>query len=219
MRENRIIDLHRAREVILEMVAKDSADFSMTLNEKHREEFVDVRVEYAICGVHYVKSDCSLKLILNINRMSPPEVDVNYDRFHDALMQDIPRNLPFLVKDTYSISFDMNSIRDVNKQSTLGQFREELGMAIEMHELSMDDALPVLLDYIDESLKESSYDSIEDMREKKAKPRRPNPPVLEIMPPGVPCPHCNGRLSEEALHQLLMKLYMRHRSRRDRHDL
>jgi hypothetical protein len=217
VRDNRIIDLHRAREIILDMVANDGADFSMTLNEKHRDEFVDVRVEYAICGVHYAKSDCTLKLILNINRMSPPEVDVNYDRFHDALMQDIPRNLPFLVKDTYSISFDINSIRDVNRQSTLGQFREELGMAIEMHELSMDDALPLLLDYIEASLKESSYDSIEDMREKKAKPRKANRPVLEISPPGVPCPHCSGHLSEEALHNLMTKFYIRHRSR-DRRD-
>lgn len=213
MRENRIIDLHRAREIILDMVANDSAAFSMTFNEKHRDEFVDVTVSYEICGVHYAREDGALKLILNVNNMSPPEVDVDYDRFHEVLMDDIPRNFPFLVKDTYSISFDIDSLRDVSRQYKLGRFKEELGMMIEANNITMDEVLPLLLEFINESMKESSYSSIEEMLEKGKGQKRKNRPILEITPPGIPCPHCNGLLSEDALNRLMMRLYMKRRHR------
>lgn len=213
-RGNKTIDLHRARERILKMVASDSATFSMTMTEKHREEYVDVRVEYAICGTHYERAEGRLKIILNVNSMSPANVDVDMDKFRASLGDDVARNLPFLIKDTYILSFDMQSLRAINKEGELTQFREEMAMAIEMHGLSMDEVLPTIVNFIRESLPESSYGSMEELLE--GKPNTRDRPVLEITPPGVPCPYCNCSLSEDALRSLLMKLYMRFRG--DRFD-
>jgi hypothetical protein len=83
----------------------------------------------------------------------------------------------------------------------------------------MEEALPVIYEFVCESLSETPYRTIEDLEGAAAgKKPKADRMVVEMTPPGVPCPHCSGNLSEKALKELLMKIFMRYHRGDDMYD-
>lgn len=208
---NPVIDLHKARDIILKMISSDMATFEVMVAENHREEYIEVTVEYEVCGVHYEKDEGVLKIIVNVNKKNPAEVPVNTDKFYDEVEKNISERMPFLLKGTYYISLDKKSVNDIQKTSMLKAFKEELIHVIERRGFSKDEVLPVIMEYVKESMTGSTFQSVDDITKPKRKKKNPRDrPIIEITPPGEPCPHCNGLLSERKLRDMLMRFYMKY---------
>jgi hypothetical protein len=205
-----VIDLQEARSIILDMISNDMSSFELRMTAKHNEEYVDVRIGYDICGVHYEKDEGQLKLIVNINRKKPAEVMVDMSTLYDDLEKDTRERLPFLLRNTYYISIDRRSMMTIYKTTLLETFREELANAIENSGFTRDEVLPILMEYIRGTIGGTSFNSIDELIHPGIGHTMPvNRPIIEITPPGVPCPHCHGLLSEDALKDLLLRLYMK----------
>ena len=108
-RGSKVIDLNRSRELILDMIAADKAAFSLTMREKMHEEYTDVKVGYEICGVQIEKDTGMMRIIVTVIGVEPVEASLERDRFRDELLKSIGKNLRFLIKGTYAVSFRLGS--------------------------------------------------------------------------------------------------------------
>lgn len=209
--DNRVIDLHEARERLLDLIGTDKASFTMFVHEYQDLECISVRIDYDICGVHYEKEDGKLKIIVNLNAMDPIEIRLDPCRVREAMALNIAENCPFLLSGTYHVYLDRDSIRDINREAKRREFKSELDYIIRDRGFTMDEMLPVVYEFVREKLPETSYESLGELAEAGGKPsKRQDRIVLEVTPPGVPCPHCSGQLSIKVLRDLTMKWYTRY---------
>jgi len=212
-----MIDLDRARAMLLKDIADGSASSRITLKEKHGEEYVDVTAEYELDGVHFEKAESRLKIQVYVNSMLPDEVMVSHERFTEQVTLDIGRKYDFLIKGSYYITLDEDSVGIVNRQARLRNFRREMAETISEREFTPDEILPVIMDYVSEEVKHSGFGTVENLLARKPADRGERP-VLDISPPGAPCPHCDCMLSGDVLREMLHRLYMRYGVRGDWRD-
>jgi hypothetical protein len=210
---NRLIDLHKARERLLQMIGSDEATFTMSIGSYQEPEYLDITLEYEICGVRYERKRSRLKIIISICSVDPPEARLEPSLIRERMMEDISKRCPFLLKDTYTLYFDKDSISNLHKEARLREFSENLDYltsSMARFGITADDMLPLLLANLKGCLGESSYSTIEEIEAGRSKPEAGTRMIVEINPPGVPCPHCNGHLSEQAVKELLMKIYLKY---------
>jgi hypothetical protein len=209
--DNKVLDLHEARDRLLAMIGTDKAAFTMHVHECQDSEYFTVRIEYEICGVHYEREEGRLKIMVNLNSMDPVEVRIEPGKVKEVMTMNIAENCPFLLKGTYHLYFDRDSIREINKEARRKEFKRELDYIIRDRGFTMEEMLPMVYEFLLEALPETPYASLEDLsRERAVRPAAPERFVVEMTPPGVPCPHCSGHLSIKVLKDLTMKWYSRY---------
>lgn len=201
---NRMIDLHKAREKILDMVANDAAEFEVDVEAISEFEVAFVKVRYEIIGVQYDQENSSLKIVVYIKNIKPVELDVKEGKVYDAVERNLGERLGFLIKDTFYISLDPKSIREINKKMEMKKFKMALEHEVERRSMPKEGVLNVLMDYIKETLPETDYRTVEDIGKKKSEN---DGIVMKIYPPAVPCPHCDVLLTEDDIEKLKRRLY------------
>jgi hypothetical protein len=220
-KKNRVIDLDKARERICDMISQDKSTFKLCMKQKTDYEYVNVVFEYEVCGVHYDKENNMLKLIVNVNSQNPINVYIPFGDFQSVLERDIAANLGFLLRGTFHLSVDMKSINAINRKTELFEFREQMDRVIQSKDFTNDEILPILMDYAKDNVSKSAFSTIENLinHTKDQWNLRPKEtPIMEITPPGMPCPHCSGILSETTLNKLLTNLYAKNDRWRERYD-
>jgi hypothetical protein len=212
---NKIIDLQKAKEMICQRITEDKSDFWVMISDTYEQEYVQINYHYSVCGVHYDQEAGALKLIVNINGAKPVDGRVSNEKLKVVLDEDIPKQFPFLVKDTYYISIDMLSMFEMNIRSRQDNLKREVVRLIEYNELTWDESLQAITELVNESLLKSTYKSINDIMERQKSVeeinRKRRRPIVQILSPGAPCPFCNTYMTVDQI----ITLYYQSRGRDD----
>ena len=210
---NRIIDFGKAKERICQMIAEDKSDFWVLVSDTYEQEYVQANYHYSVCGVHHDQEAGALKLIVNINGIKPADVRVSNAKLKTMLDEDVPKRFPFLLKDSYYISIDVLSLYEINTESRQNYLKEEIASLVKDHELTMDESLQAITEFVNESLPKSTYKSIDEIMERRKSVeeinRQRQRPVLQILSPGAPCPFCNTYITVDQIRKLYLQSYGR----------
>jgi hypothetical protein len=203
--KNRTIDTGECLKKVQKGIAKGEMIF------KSEFEYLEMNIEFEICGVVLDRDLEALKLFININSAEPENCPLEPRTIYDAIEESISENLPFLIKDTYFLTIDPYCIRKLEKGRRESETLGELKKVFRQNFWLPDESVRLMLRLMEETLPSTSFESLDDLisnpDNKVKKPECQG--LVEILPDGVPCPLCRGILSHDTVSDLHIQSYLK----------
>jgi hypothetical protein len=207
-------NLPELRNRIYKQILRKETTFRFTITTPQQlGEYVQSEITCEVNGVTHGPEDACLTLLVSIIKMDPVDIPIQRRALEEFIESKVQEWFPYAPEGVLKGSIVHKSIKDLRYMRRLNQFKNELHGLVEARKISIDDALVKTMEFIEDSISGSSFASVEDIHSKKSTPKSSF--IIEITPPGVPCPHCRGNLSGEALMELMERLHFKHGFRPD----
>jgi hypothetical protein len=209
--KNRTIDTGECLKKVQKGIVKGEMTFKTVKSCMSDYEYLEMEIEYEICGVVLDRDLGGLKLFININSLEPTYCPLEPRTVYDAIEESISANLPFLIKDTYFLTIDPYCLRKLEKGRREAETLGEMKKVLRRNFWLPDESARLMLKLLEETLPSTSFESLEDLVSKPDKNlKKPEGRgLVEILPDGIPCPLCRGILSHETVSELHFQSYMK----------